>query len=174
MDNYLYFLREIIDKNTIYQFDSQRDNRSDIEFFLENFSNETENKYSRKTYKTLRYLIVDQMYFILRKEEVPENLIQSIFTVAFHENVYYFMMEKVMSIEQAESIKNNIQLLNTKDHDHVKELYIDALKDLDTELDFTFIDIKKRVENDIYFKYEPLDNKYCKIWVISFYNIVNK
>ncbi len=174
MDNYVYFLREIIDKNIIYQFDSQRDNRSDIEFFLENFSKEAENKYSRKIYKTLRYLIVDQMYFILRKEEVPENLIQSIFTVAFHENTYYFMMEKVMPTEQAEIIKSNIHLLNSKDPESVKELYIDALSDLDTELDFTFIDIKKRVENDIYFKYEPLDNKYCKMWGISFYKIVSK
>jgi hypothetical protein len=170
MENYVYFLREIIDKHKIYQFDKLKDSREDLYDFLERFSKEAEEQYLRKTYKTLRYLIVDQMYYVLRDEEVPKNIEHAVFVVAFHENTYYFMLEKVVPIKEAESIKSNIQLLNSKEPEGVKELYIDALKDLDTELDFTFIDLKKRVENDIYYKSEYLKNQYSKMWIISFYN----
>ncbi len=171
MENYVYFLREIIDKHRIYQFDKLKDRREHLYDFLERFSKEAEERYPRKIYKTLRYLVVDQMYYVLRDEEVPKNIEHAMFIVAFHENIYYFMMEKVVPIEEAELIKSNIQLLNSKEPEGVKELYIDALKDLDTELDFTFIDLKKRVENDIYFKFESFNNQYSKMWIISFYNV---
>lgn len=171
MENYVYFLREIIDKHRIYHFDKSKDKREDFDNFLENFSKEIEEKYPRKVYKTLRYLIVDQMYFILRNEGVPKTIDHAVFSVAFTKNTYYFMMEKMLPVQQAEIIKSNIQLLNSKNDKGVKELYIDALSDLDTELDFTFIDIKKRVENDIYCKFEYHNNEYCKIWIISVYNI---
>jgi len=171
MDNYVYFLREIIDKNKIYQFDKHKDNRDSVDDFLERFSKEIEEKYSRKVYKTLRYIVVDQIYFVLREENVPAKYDQAMFTVAFQDNTYYFMMEKVLPVEEMENIKANIQLLNSKDSTGVKQLYIDALSDLDTKLDFTFIDLKKRVENDIYCKTEHIDAHYCKMWIVSFYNI---
>ncbi len=171
MENYVYFLREIIDKHRIYQFDKLKDTREHLYDFLERFSVKAEERYPRKIYKTLRYLVVDQMYYVLRDEEVPKNIEHAMFIVAFHENIYYFMMEKIVPVEEAGLIKSNIQLLNSKEPEGVKELYIDALKDLDTELDFTFIDLKKRVENDIYFKFESVNNQYSKMWIISFYNV---
>jgi len=171
MNNYVYFLREIIDKNKIYQFDKHRDSRESVDKFLENFSKELEKKYPRKVYKTLRYLVVDQMYFVLREENVPEEYDHGVFSIAFQDNTYYFIMEKVLPIEEEENIKANIQLLNSKDNSGVKDLYMDALSDLETELDFTFIDIKKRIENDIYCKTEYLSSGYSKMWIASFYNL---
>ena len=171
MDNYIYFLREIIEKNTIYYLDKYSSSRADIDRFLEEFSKEIEAKYIRKVYKTLRYLVIDQIYYVLREEETPKNVDQAAFTIALHDYSYYFMMEKVLPIDQANLLKSNINLINTKNSHEIKDLYLEALKDLDTDLDFTFIDIKKRVQGDIYSKLQNIDSNYAKIWIISIYNL---
>ena len=42
MDNYFYYLRELIDSNRIYKLDKRNSNKKGMETFLDKFSNEIE------------------------------------------------------------------------------------------------------------------------------------
>ena len=172
MDNYFYYLRELIDNNRISYIDKRNSSRKEMETFLDDFNNDIEPKYPRNIYKTLRYIVVDQVHYLyndlLESNETKNN---ASFTIAFYNDSYYFLLEKEMSNENVLALKSEIDLVNSKDLDGVKELYLEALNDIEMDIDFTFIDLKKRTKNDINYKFTQIDNEHSLLRLISFFSV---
>ena len=93
------------------------------------------------------------------------------FTIAYHDETYYFLMEKEMLNENVLAFKSEIDLINSKDMDGIKELYLAALSDIEIDMDFTFIDIKKRTKNDINYKFVQMSKQHSLLRLISFFSV---
>ena len=172
MDKFFYYLRELIDSNIVYQIDKRFSNRRQMELFLDDFSKEMEKKYSRNVYKTLRYIVVDQVHYLYRDEYVEDQIIDNAsFTISFDNGTYYFLLEKEMANENILELKSEIDLVNSKDLEGVKTLYKEVLSDFESTLEFTFIDLKRRTGNDINYKFMPVDDKHSLLRLISFFSL---
>ncbi len=172
MDNYFYYLRELIDNNRIYQIDKREIGRRKKDAFLDKFNKEIEIKYPRKVYKTLRYIVVDQVNYLYNDTYEPKEIRNNAsFTIAFQNDAYYFLLEKEMLNENVLALKSEIDLINSKDLEGVKVLYLEALNDFEMDMDFTFIDLKKRTKNDINYKFVQIDDKHSLLRLISFFSV---
>ncbi len=172
MDNYFYYLRELIDNNQICQIDKRDSNREQMQAFLDKFNKEIEVKYPRNIYKTLRYIVVDQVHYLYNDAYEPAEIKDNAsFTIAFQNDTYYFLLEKEMFNENVLAFKSEVDLINSKDLEGVKELYLEALNDFEMNMDFTFIDLKKRTKNDINYKFVQIDNQYSLLRLISFFSV---
>jgi len=128
MDNYFYYLRELIDNNKFYQLDKRNSDKEKMEVFLDKFSREIEMKYPRRIYKVLRYVVVDQVHYIYNDAFEPDEIKNNAsFTIAFYNDTYYFLLEKEMLNENVLALKSEIDLINSKDLEGVKTLYLDVL-----------------------------------------------
>ncbi len=172
MDNYFYFLREIIDKNRIYHLDKRKSNKFKMEAFLDKFSREIESKYPRGIYKTLRYIVVDQVHY-LYNDAYESKIVKrnASFSIAFADNTFYFLLEKEMLNENIMPLKSEIDLVNSKDMKGIKTLYLEVLNDFEMNLDFTFIDLKKRTKNDINYKFVQTGNNRSSLKLISHFSV---
>ncbi|OQY02732.1 MAG: hypothetical protein B6I20_06635 [Bacteroidetes bacterium 4572_117] len=168
MENYFYYLYELIENHKIYHLDKRGSGKKDMESFLERFAIDIEGKYSRKIYKALRYIVVDQIHYIYRDDHEPDKTKNNAsFSIAFHNDTYYFLLEKEVPEKDVISIKSEIDLVNSKDIPGLKALYKEILNDFEADMEFTFIDLKKRTENDISYKFIKInDNSLLRL--ISF------
>ena len=172
MDNFFYYLRELIDNNIIHQIDKRYSNRRQMEIFLDDFSKEMEKKYSRNIYKTLRYIVVDQVHYLYRDEYESDDIKNNAsFTISFDNGTYYFLLEKEMANENILELKSEIDLVNSKDLEGVKALYKEVLSDFEATMEFTFIDLKRRTGNDINYKFMPIDSSHSLLRLISFFSL---